>query len=335
MRGAGAGGIEEIRMTCTTRRHFIGALSGAGLVWLGAAAPVRGESEPAALVRPADIGSTSRLEILPLVDWVTASPELRGEAGVSYLVRSDSSTILFDVGGNLEGTDPSPLEANMQRLGVRLADIDTIVISHLHMDHVGGQSFARQGSFSLGRQQVDLGGKRVVVPTAMRYSGVEPLVAHAPMRLAPGVLTTGTITGALPIGPVDEQALAVRVQGRGVVLVVGCGHQGLERLLERAARLFDEPLYGIVGGLHYPVPRGRLFAGGVDVQRWATYGTAAGPSPEDVQRAIDRLAARQPQWVSLSPHDSSDEMIELFRKTFGARYHELRVGEPQLIAGAP
>lgn len=322
-------------MTCTTRRHFIGALSGAGLVWLGAAAPVRGESEPAALARPTDIGSTSRLEILPLVDWVTASPELRGEAGVSYLVRSDASTILFDVGGNLEDGDPSPLEANMQRLGVRLADIDTIVISHLHMDHVGGQSFVRQASFSLGRRQVELGGKRVVVPTAMRYPGVEPLVAHAPVRLAPGVLTTGTITGALPIGPVDEQALAVRVQGRGVVLIVGCGHQGLARLLARTAQLFDEPLYGIVGGLHYPVPRGRLFAGGLDVQRWATYGTGAGPSPQDVQRDIDLLAARQPQWVSLSPHDSSDEMIEQFRKTFGARYHALRVGEPQVIGGAP
>ena len=88
-------------------------------------------------------------------------------------------------------------------------------------------------------------------------------------------------------------------------------------------------------GLHYPVPRGRLFAGGLDVQRWATYGTGAGPSPQDVQRDIDLLAARQPQWVSLSPHDSSDEMIEQFRKTFGARYHELRVGEPQVIGGAP
>ncbi|GMV45985.1 MAG: hypothetical protein AMXMBFR66_13830 [Pseudomonadota bacterium] len=320
-------------MRSSTRREFIGVVTGAGFVWLGVPAPARGQSE--AVARPADVGSTRRLEILPLVDWATASPELRGEAGVSYLVRTDGSTILFDVGGNLEGTDPSPLEANMQRLGVRLADIDTIVISHLHMDHVGGLSFARQGSFALGRQQVDLGGKRVVVPTAMRYPGVEPLVARTPMRLAPGVLTTGTITGALPIGPVDEQALAVRVQGRGVVLVVGCGHQGLERLLERTARLFDEPLYGIVGGLHYPVPHGRLFAGGVDVQRWATYGTAAGPSSEDVQRQIDLLAVRQPQWVSLSPHDSSDEMIELFRKTFGARYHELRVGEAQVIVAAP
>jgi len=64
------------------------------------------------------------------------------------------------------------------------------------------------------------------------------------------------------------------------------------------------------------------------------YGTGSGPSADDVQREIDMLAGKGPQWVSLSPHDSSDEMIEAFRKSFGPRYHDLRVGEPQVIAGA-
>jgi metal-dependent hydrolase (beta-lactamase superfamily II) len=332
-------------MKRSSRRAFLGGLSRVGgwvmlggplaalpAEWAGAASATGVTDPPAPVARPVGVGATRRLEILPLVDWATAAPDLRGEAGASYLVRTDGSTILFDVGGNLAGSDPSPLEHNMRRLGVGLADVDTIVISHPHMDHVGGLHFARAGTFSLGLRQVALDGKRVVVPAPMSYPGATPQVARVPTVLAPGVVTTGPITGALPIGPVDEQALAVRVQGKGVVLIVGCGHQGLPKLLERAQQLFDEPLHGIVGGLHYPVPRGRMIdAGGMDVQRWATYGFGPGPSLADVQREIDLLAARRLQWVSLSPHDSSDEVIELFRRAFGEQYHDLRVGEAQRI----
>lgn len=285
------------------------------------------------LAKLGNVGSTRTLEILPLVDWNVAASGLLGEAGVSYLVRTDRNTILFDVGGNLEFSDSSPLVANMRQLGVRLVDIDTIVISHNHPDHVGGQQFVQAMTFSLDSKQADLQGKRVYVPIPMTYPGIEPVVAREPMVIAPGVATTGPITGKLHMGPVDEQALAIRVEGKGVVLIVGCGHQGLPRLLQRSAELFDEPIYGVIGGLHYPVPRGRLVRGGVDLQRRAVYGFGNGPSPADVQLEIDLLAAKGPQWVSLSPHDSSDEMIDAFRKTFGARYHDLRVGELQVIAG--
>ena len=299
----------------------------------GPAAQQTGATQPPAKL--ANLGSTRTLEILPLVDWNVAHPALRGEAGVSYLVRTDRSTILFDVGGNLESSDPSPLVANMRQLGIRLADIDTIVITHNHTDHVGGLDFAKGRTFSLESKQADLQGKRVYVPIPMTYPGIEPVVVQAPTIIAPGVATTGPILTKIHVGPVNEQALAVRVEGKGIVLIVGCGHQGLARLLDRTAELFDEPIYGVIGGLHYPVPRGRWFnKDGVDMQRWATYGPGSGPMPEDVQREIELLAAKGPQWVSISPHDSSDEMIEAFRTKFGTGFHDLRVGELQVIAGA-
>jgi len=285
------------------------------------------------LGRLPDIGSTRGLEILPLVDWRTDGPQLRGEAGVSYLVRTDGHTVLFDVGGNSKGEDPSPLIANMKLLGVDLRTVDTIVISHAHGDHVGGQHFAMRQRFALGGEPPDaLRGKRVVVPVPLDHDGVEPIVAREPLHLAPGVTTTGILPGRLHVGPVDEMALALRVAGKGIVLIVGCGHQGLPMLLERTAQQFEEPLFGLIGGLHFPVPRGRVTSGGVDLQRWATYGFGAGPSLEDVQREIDRLRSRGVQWVSLSPHDSSDEVIELFRRSFGMAYHDLSVGKRQVIA---
>ncbi len=321
---------------------MLGLLACVVLTWIAVTESAYAAGDPAVEVpttsasraKLRDLGSTRTLEILPLVDWNTARPDLRGEAGVSYLVRTDRSTILFDVGGNLEGADPSPLIANMRQLGIKLADIDTIVISHNHMDHVGGRANASLATFSLDNKQIDLRGKRVFVPIPMTYPGIEPVVAREPTVLAPGVATAGPIAGKIYMGPVDEQALAIRVEGKGIVMIVGCGHQGLANLLARSAQLFDEPLYGVIGGLHYPVPRGRLMMGGVDAQRWATYGLDKGPSAEDVQRDIDVLAGKEPRWVSVSPHDSSDETIEAFRKTFGPRYHDLRVGEAQSIGVA-
>lgn len=315
-----------------TRRRAGLALLLAAALPVAAVAQTAPSQAGAPVPRLADLGSTRRLEILPLVDWFVADPRLKGEAAVSYLIRTDHGTLLFDVGGNLENLDPSPLQANMQVLGIGLAQIDTLVISHPHMDHVGGRAAAQRGSFTLGPQPADLSGKRIFVPVPMRYPGVTPTVVDGPRVLAPGVASTGPIVGRLFIGPVAEQALVVHVQGRGLVLVVGCGHQGLEALLARSAQMSAEPIHAVVGGLHFPIPGGRWKMAGVDVQRWASYGFGEGPSPEAIQRDIDRLKATGLSWISLSPHDSSDEMIERFRREFGPRFRDLRVGEPLRFA---
>jgi len=105
-----------------------------------------------------DIGVTESLEILPLMDWFSKSPDLIQLAGVSYLIRTDNATILFDLGLNPANTDPSPLLNNMEKLGVKLDDIDIIVISHNHGDHIGGSQWRAKNTFSLTNHQIDLGG---------------------------------------------------------------------------------------------------------------------------------------------------------------------------------
>jgi 7,8-dihydropterin-6-yl-methyl-4-(beta-D-ribofuranosyl)aminobenzene 5'-phosphate synthase len=281
-----------------------------------------------------EVGSTRSLAILPLVDWYSARPELRGEPGVSYLVKTDQNTILMDVGLNFTAAEPSPLTHNMRELGISLADIDTIVISHRHADHVGGLRWLRRRTFSLGNEQVTLCGKTVFVPESMSYPGVTPRCSPTPTVVAPGVTTIGAIRSQIYLGRIDEQALAIRLEGKGIVLVVGCGHQSLRKILARTTRLFDEPIYGIVGGVHYPFPHGRWLQLGLDLQQLLVYGPLRGPRLSDIRRDIDLLAKHHPQWVSLSAHDSSDEMIAEFRSVFRSNYHDLRVGEWQTISKA-
>ena len=116
-----------------------------------------------------NFGSTKSLSILPLVNWHTDNDALKGEAGVSYLIKTDNKAILFDVGFNKNQESPSPLEHNMKQLAVTLDSIDTIFMSHAHLDHSGGQQWVNKNTFSIGLEQTDLTGKDIYAPTHTTY----------------------------------------------------------------------------------------------------------------------------------------------------------------------
>jgi metal-dependent hydrolase (beta-lactamase superfamily II) len=170
----------------------------------------------------------------------------------------------------------------------------------------------------------------------MTYPGLTPTFANEPMRIGPGIATTGSVPRQLVVGWIDEQSLAVNVAGLGVVLIVGCGHQPIPSLLRRYDQLFDEPLYDIIGGLHLPVPRGRLWMAGLDVQRVFASGDGWF-SPLTMAEIEDQLAvlkARELGVIGVGGHDSSDEVIALFAGEFGEAYRYVRVGEPIVVGGA-
>jgi metal-dependent hydrolase (beta-lactamase superfamily II) len=278
-----------------------------------------------------DMGSVGRVTVTPLIDFHAASPDLKTEAGVSYLIEADSVKILFDVGYNAKREDPSPLIHNMGKLGVAMADIDIIVISHNHFDHVGGKEWMDGSTFSPGNEQSDLGAKRIYTPIDMAYPGQKPITTREPKVLDCGIATIGAIGAELIIGKTYEQSLAINIAGKGILLIVGCSHQTLPKIVKRTQDLFAEPIYGIIGGLHFPLPEGRLkFAGGlIDAQR---LGSGNGPmdplSEEDVNADIRMLKNLGIRLIGVGGHDSSDEIIELFKREFGEAHRYIKVGLP-------
>jgi 7,8-dihydropterin-6-yl-methyl-4-(beta-D-ribofuranosyl)aminobenzene 5'-phosphate synthase len=259
---------------------------------------------------PLVIGETTTLEILPLYEGMASQPDLHSGLGVSYLIKTDTATILFDVGNNPTGASPSPLEQNMAKLGVSLDEVDAIVVSHTHYDHTGGQMWQSKGTFGIGGDaQVPLGNKPIYLPEPLTYPGSDPVVVTSPIKIAEGVATTGAVPFVYPfpawlvIPQGVEQALVVNVKDRGIVIITGCGHMKVDSLLAHVQTEFNAPVIGIVGGLH-----------------------EGNASAQALQPDIDLIQAVQPTIVAVSPHDTQATALAAFQQAFPDAYQPLQVG---------
>lgn len=248
---------------------------------------------------------TTRLEILPLYENASVGGDLTPGAGVSYLIRTDSATLLLDVGNNNGQPVPADYEKNMQALGISWDEIDALVISHPHPDHVGSSQAWIGNTLHTGGAP---DGLMIYTPVKSALRGT--VFNAQPFLAAPDIATTGVLSypEVFPLSLLQpkgsEQALVVNLADQGLVLITGCGHPGLERLVERAEAFYDLPVTGVVGGLHYQ-----------------------NKTEAELQPQIEFLQARPLQLIALSPHDSFADAGLAFQSAFGERYVSLKVGE--------
>ena len=292
------------------------------------------ELENMEITKMSGIGSVNNLTVLPLVEYYADRDDLKTEPGIAYLIKADDTTILMDVGFNKKKEHPSPLLANMEKLGVSIGDIDMIYISHAHLDHLGGMKEMKDRTFSFSQGKVEVGAIPVHTPVEITPSAFNPgpvvKTATTPGVIKPGIINMGVIPRYLFLmGMTMEQSLAVNVKGKGIVLIVGCGHQTIERIVERAKTLFSEPIYAVIGGLHFPLKGGRGNIGPINLQY--IVGSDSPPwkgiSEKDLGSAIGALKAADPKLVRLSPHDSSDWSLEKFRQALGDRFDIIKAGK--------
>ncbi len=252
-----------------------------------------------------NLGTTRSLEILPLFEEATSRGDLELEHSVSYLVKTDHQNILLDV-----GMTPARLSHNMHALDVSEKDFDAVLITPIHPDHLGGTNAWWNNMLMAGDPPLDLRGKPVYVPLPMGNRDLNPTVVKKPAKLADDVATIGAI--AFPdLFPLSlksprnaEQVLAVNVEGQGIVLIMGCGHPTIERIVARAQALFDQPIVGLVGGLHYE-----------------------GMTREQTQPHLAFVSLLNPQLVAISPHDSSTAALQAFQEAFPGVFREVKVGQ--------
>jgi 7,8-dihydropterin-6-yl-methyl-4-(beta-D-ribofuranosyl)aminobenzene 5'-phosphate synthase len=218
------------------------------------------------------------------------APGLIAEHGFSALVTTRrgnaSHTVLFDT-----GVSPDGMATNIERLGLDVTAIEVLVLSHGHFDHGGGfPGLARlrgRSGMPLTVHPLVWSRRRIAVPdqhhwdmptlnrSALEAEGFQVIERRQPSLLLDGsVLITGEVDrttdyeqgmpnheawrdGRWEPDPLilDEQALAVNVRGRGLVVLTGCGHAGAVNIARHAMRLTGvDRLHALLGGFHLTGP---------------------------------------------------------------------------------
>jgi len=215
---------------------------------------------------------------------------LIGEPGFSALVRFEKNgrekTLLFDT-----GVSPTGMVENVRRLGLSLQEVEVIVLSHGHWDHVTGMEGVAQ---TLGRANLPVmihpefwSRRRIRFPgldpaelpstsrAALEGAGFEIVEERHPSFLLDGsVLITGEVDRTTEFETgfqghesfrdggwrpdqliLDDQALVLSLPERGLVVLSGCGHAGIVNTVLYAQKLTgQQKIAAIIGGFHLSGP---------------------------------------------------------------------------------
>jgi 7,8-dihydropterin-6-yl-methyl-4-(beta-D-ribofuranosyl)aminobenzene 5'-phosphate synthase len=233
---------------------------------------------------------------------------------------------LFDVGF---GPDSPTLRHNARRLGVDLTGVEAVAISHLHPDHMGGMEAFRSHRVRTPPDMDGLKRKPCFLPEPAETDDLDAVSVDAPRMLASGIGTTGPLARSLFfLGLCEEQALVARLEGRGLVVITGCGHPTVELILKMARRLSDDPIHVIAGVIHFPVTRSRSVRRGIQVQMF--YGTGKPPwrkiNDGDLSRTIEHINRADPKRVLLSAHDTCDHALRRLQQELAAETTVLEAG---------
>ncbi|MBW2057983.1 MAG: MBL fold metallo-hydrolase [Deltaproteobacteria bacterium] len=275
--------------------------------------------------RPLNMPELDSLEMTVLVEW-KAEEGFIGDAGVSYLFRTELGSMLYDVGF---GPAHPALAHNAARLGFSLDQIDALAISHLHCDHMGGIRAQRTRQLTVPENLKPEKPKPCFLPDRAEAKGFKAKLVERPQLLAAGIASTGPLARSLFfLGHTEEQALLARLKNRGLVVFTGCGHPTIEVILEMVSRLSNEPLYAIGGGLHFPVTTGRGNRAGIHLQR--ILGTGKPPwrkiTDTDLSQTITSINRARPKRVYLSGHDTCDHALGRMKRELQAETVVLKAG---------
>jgi len=209
--------------------------------------------------------------------------------GFSCVIRETEKTILFDTGG-----DGSILLTNMEKLGINPKEIDLVVLSHIHGDHVGGLS-----SFLEKNPEVV-----VYLPKSfprgfkdgVKEYGAKIVEVREPLKICEGVYSTGELGTWI-----KEQSIIIHME-KGLIVITGCAHPGIVKIVNKVKDLVKGDVLLVMGGFHL-----------------------GGESKGEIENIVSSFRKLGVSYVGPC-HCSGDAARQLFKKEYGENFINVGVG---------
>jgi 7,8-dihydropterin-6-yl-methyl-4-(beta-D-ribofuranosyl)aminobenzene 5'-phosphate synthase len=189
----------------------------------------------------------------------------RAEHGLSFLIEADRR-VLFDTSSS------DLIRYNAQILNIDLQQIDTIVLSHGHDDHIGGLMLFK-GQRLICHPDTFLKRYRKSNGTSLGMPWTEAEISERfdvqtsrePLQLSDQIYFLGEIPRITPFESqktafrkadgtddfvMDDSGLAV-ITPKGLVVISGCAHSGICNMTAHAMKVTGiDKVFAIIGGFH-------------------------------------------------------------------------------------
>src|SRR5438270_12156758 len=278
-------------------------------------------------------------QITVLYDAFGKASAMQKDWGYAALIESSGKRILFDTGNNGD-----ILAQNAKAKGIDLSKLDFVVMSHRHGDHMGGMAYvlsvnpkvkiyAPKEGFGVygGDLPSTFYRKDASLPPEQRYyDGAPPAVMRfgaawpganfelidKTMEIAPGVHLIALVSDKPGTLELRELSLAINTPD-GIVIVVGCSHPGIEKIVEAAAKINPRVQF-VAGGLHLVVS-----------------------NDQEIEKIVATLRDTFKVAFVAPGHCTGEPAFTALKKAFGDRYLHAGLGTtfalgatPRTIAGA-
>lgn len=217
------------------------------------------------------------MEVITLIENKEGSCGLQNEFGLSFLIKDEDKTFIFDTGKTGE------FVKNADKLNINLKDVKDMVLSHSHFDHTGGvKTFTEKcnACYTLHVSKTFFEEKHRITEVIHEFLGnnfdEKYLLNHGvkihylendeykisknitlhtnfksvnnfetPTRYYFRKIYDNYILDNME----DEIAAAVETK-KGLLIICGCSHIGIANIVENIRQRTGKKIYGIAGGLH-------------------------------------------------------------------------------------
>jgi len=275
----------------------------------------------------------STVQITILYDAFGKPSAMEKDWGFAAFIEYGGRRILFDT-----GDDPDILAKNAKAKGVDLSKLDFAVLSHRHGDHMGGMEyllsinpmvkiyapkenfgvygFTLPGSFyrkdeSLAAEQRYYDG---TPPSVMKFGSAWPRanfeLIEKTTEIAPGIYLIALVSDKPSTLELRELSLAINTP-EGIVLVVGCSHPGIDKIVEVATSI-NPRMHLVAGGFHLVVAK-----------------------DEEIERIVATLQTKWGVEYVAPGHCTGEPTFVAFKRAYGDHYFYAGLGTTIAVGATP